>query len=267
MSTRVVCPDCGDRLKLHKPAIDSTRVKCRNCGGKFYAGKAENWSDETEFTGSFHPLPGSAPAVATATAIAPANLTKRIEDEFTSSPEIQGNRQRIRLDGKTSAPAWAMPVGILAVLGIAVAGIFFGQTPAVPEFTKEISTPTHSKAVASKSTQPDAIVQIGSNFRPADLIGIWETSDVPGGRLDFAADGTIHIRGAFLNQETLDLVSRWYTARAHGNEYVIEIGQEPKLIGNHGMRLVKQADGSLLMTRYTNVATLNIQERRFTKAQ
>lgn len=257
MSTRVVCPDCGDRLKLHKPAIDSTRVKCRNCGAKFYAGKAENWSEDSEYAGGFHPLPGPTPA-ATAVA-APA-----VHQVMAAPAEPQIKRERIRHEQKT--PVWVMPVGILAVLGIAIAGIFLGQTPAIPEPGKDL-TRAKTKAASKVNAQPDMVVRIGENFRPPDLIGVWETSDVPGGRLDIAADGTIHIRGAFLNEERLDLVSRWFTARVNGHEYIIEVGQEPKLVGNHGIRLIKQDDGTLLMTRYTNAATLNIQERRFTKVQ
>lgn len=262
MATRIVCPQCRDKLKLHKPAIDSTRVKCRACGHKFYAGKAETWGgDDVPSAGSFHPMPGTATNDAT-----PATQDQTVAVAH-AEPHERRSHQRSHRSHEMHLPRWVIPAGIGCLVVFALAGIFLSQKPPPPPEPGIIET-AKAKAKAKREAQGDETVAKSKNaFRPKELIGIWQTNQPKGGLLDFAADGTIHVRGAFLDQNVIDSTSRWYTVRMYGETYDLEIGPEPKLATNHAMRLELKPDGTLVMKRYASSANMSLEERVFTKAK
>lgn len=265
MGTRILCPQCGDKLQLHKPAIDSTRIKCRQCGHKFYAGKAENWgAEEQPLAGGFHPLPGANPAaigsqqVATQTEMGLGGIA--VSDH---EPEARWVRRRRQHEG-TKYPPWVMPMGVVALVVVALAGIFFSQQSR-PETDATANLTDNEASGKLKRSDDKSTSKPTNDSRPPELIGIWETNNPPGGFLDLAADGTVRVHGAFLDQNQIDSTTRWFTVRAVDGTFELEIGPEPSLTTNHVVRLVKQPDGSLMMTRYATLVSMNHQERLLTK--
>jgi hypothetical protein len=107
MTTRVVCPHCGEKLVLRQPAIDSTKVKCGNCRGKFYAGhghgdgaRSISVTDDT--------------AVSQALVDTPPPI--RVERRKTSAPASAEASGPVM-------PAWMVPVGLVALAGLTIAGL------------------------------------------------------------------------------------------------------------------------------------------------
>jgi len=270
MGTRIICPKCGEKLRLHKPAIDSTRIKCRQCGHKFYAGKAENWGNEDQpLAGGFHPLPAAnvsvsehVPDLSESADDAIAVVTDPNEGHEKKRRRSRHRQQEVKL------PRWAIPVGIIALIGIALAGIFLGQQPppSPDPYTADAATPNKKSKTIHEVRFEDTLSKSRNNFRPTELVGIWRTNNPPGGFLDLAADGSVQVHGAFLDKNTIDSTCRWFTLRIYGEVYELEFGPEPKLASNHAAQLMLKPDGTLVMTRYTSAAAMSLQERVFTKA-
>ena len=103
-SNRVVCPHCGEKLVLRKPAIESTKVKCSNCRGKFYAG---------------HVNEGRPISISDDTGLPPA---------LVEAPKAQRVERRIVAEenGQSTGPifpAWLVPVGLVLLVGLSIAGL------------------------------------------------------------------------------------------------------------------------------------------------
>jgi hypothetical protein len=130
-----MCPHCGEKLVLRKPAIDSTKVKCANCRGKFYAGHGDGAKPITVTDDT---------AVSQALVDTPQPI--RVERRQVSAPapaEASG----------PLVPAWMVPVGLVVLVGLSIAGI--NSRPSVaPPTSVTVPTTYVSGSAATPPVSP-----------------------------------------------------------------------------------------------------------------
>lgn len=250
-------------MKFKRPVIDSTKVKCSACRAKFYAGKAK-------------------PVAAGAIGAEPEADPTALLDAAVTAPDpeaIAKKKKRIKLPDPNARkyPKWLIPLAVVGVLAVSLAGIYFGQsTPPLPDekdakvVEADLVRP-RNKAALLRPTGPAVgteavLVDVTKARRPPELIGVWHFQDSAGGTIELAADGVVRVKAAlFDDKPALDFTSTWFVMSSNGVSYELEFGPEPMRNTNHKVSFRLQSDGMLKMLKYANTADLSVTPRLFKK--
>src|SRR5207302_1210820 len=124
---RVICPQCLEKLSIHRPAVAATRVKCRSCGHKFYAGKAEEILETGPITASR--VPGSDETAAEPQAAIVSAPAETAFDQDIKAEQRAATRERRREHRRRKRVKWLVPSAAVALIAMIVVGVFFSRKP------------------------------------------------------------------------------------------------------------------------------------------
>jgi hypothetical protein len=274
MKSRLVCPKCRETLVLHRPAIESTRVKCRNCGTKFYAGKAEG-AAEPVTPGAAHQSMHSTPSPGLGSPPNDQSADERSSHAETHEPTESvrsRHKTKVRVQPEPGPRRWWIHVSLAGLLVVSLAGMFFAQkAPPLPAAKAPVSNDANARFDSSKAeqmgilTNHDALLSSFEMPRPVALLGTWDLQEAGGGTVEFAAGGAFKIKATIVGDRPIEFTSRWFVIRTDNNTFELQIGMEPHHVGNHHMNVALQDDGTLRMTKYSYSAGLSVRERVFRK--
>ncbi|MBX7103779.1 MAG: hypothetical protein K1X57_06845 [Gemmataceae bacterium] len=262
MSFTLTCPECRALLKFKKPVIDSTKVKCSACKAKFYAGKSKKPMAAVA-GGVAESDPAAAPLVE------PAPLV-----EAEPAPAARPKRIRIKKVEQKPLPKWVIPVAVAGLVGITLAGIYFGQkNPPPPEIAPvslaelQAQRPAGNSKAFLRPTRPavgtDAfLVDVSQARRPDELVGTWEVLDGKPCTLQLEKDGLVRVRGEFLDTgPALDFSTTWFLMKTDGVSYDLEFGPEPLRASNHRVSFRLESNGQLRLLKYAHGTNLSVAPR------
>jgi hypothetical protein len=251
MATRVVCPECNEKLVLRTPVGEHNQIKCSSCKAKF---KPNSLRDTQPVNVATSDTAVDTPLVA------PARTSRRERVERVSDPSFN-----VRDNGVI--PSWFKVVGFVGLIVLATVGLLYSQNvPPVPT----VVSAHESNAISDTSTPsvPSAVTVSTSRkemLRPERLTGTWDLQESGGGTIEFGADGTVQIAAPLLTEKSLNLTSRWFVVGNDQDTFDLEIGNEPFRSANHQLRVVLIGDTTLRLIKYADSAAFSARERTFVK--
>ncbi|MFL5330811.1 MAG: hypothetical protein ACJ8C4_18080 [Gemmataceae bacterium] len=253
MANHLVCPHCGEHLRLRHPASDGTIIKCGLCRGKLFGNgtPVANTSSVSDDTKVSQPQP----LVAERPRRRKQKSVEHDSDEYpVATPEL---------------PRWLAPVGLTALVAIALAGFMWNQgaPPPAPAGLHNNGAESNHTTVNKQPIEPANVAKALSAEvpRPASLIGSWSLQEPAGGTIELTADGDARVNAPLLNDKPLLFTSRWFVVAKDGDIYDLELGTEPLRTGNHRLRVELTDENTLRLIKYSNTADLNVRVRTFIK--
>lgn len=124
-SSVVICPHCGEKLKLRSPSSDHSQIKCGNCKGKFQPASAADTKqiNVNEDTAESKPL------------VARPRSTRR------ELPEPKAGSSVFPVTHE-AMPGWMKVAGVGSLVVLSAVGLFFTRSaPPLPGASNQSTTP------------------------------------------------------------------------------------------------------------------------------